>query len=168
MRVYHLYHFINRKYGIQNLQRRRLKIATINELNDPFEFEIASADPEKRRVFSCAKQQMAASFGILCFSRCWKSPVQWSHYADRHCGMCLGFDVPDSSNLNPVSYNAKRPAIDLAALTAGGNDAEDILRPLLYTKFSHWRYEKEVRLFIKLDERARKEGLYFFPFSRDL
>ena len=33
-----VYHFINKEYGIEDLRKRRLKIATLNELNDPFEF----------------------------------------------------------------------------------------------------------------------------------
>jgi hypothetical protein len=32
-----VYHFINEEYGLDDLRRRRLKIATILELNDPFE-----------------------------------------------------------------------------------------------------------------------------------
>ena len=33
-----LYHFLNAEYGLLNIRHRRLKIARINELNDPFEF----------------------------------------------------------------------------------------------------------------------------------
>src|SRR4051812_20082149 len=31
--------------------------------------------------------------GLVCFSRNWIDPVLWSHYAQRHRGLCLGFDV---------------------------------------------------------------------------
>ncbi len=33
-----VYHFINEEYGLQSLERRRLKISRITETNDPFEF----------------------------------------------------------------------------------------------------------------------------------
>lgn len=33
-----LYHFTSQKFGLLALKDRRLKIARINELNDPFEF----------------------------------------------------------------------------------------------------------------------------------
>jgi len=33
-----LYHFLNAEYGLLDIRHRRLKIARINELNDPFEF----------------------------------------------------------------------------------------------------------------------------------
>ena len=32
-----LYHFINKKYGLESLSLKRLKIAQIDKLNDPFE-----------------------------------------------------------------------------------------------------------------------------------
>ena len=31
---------------------------------------------------------------ILCFSRNWDNLLLWSHYGDRHMGVCLGFDIP--------------------------------------------------------------------------
>jgi hypothetical protein len=34
-----------------------------------------------------------ASQGLLCFGADWSSSVMWSHYADKHKGICLGFDV---------------------------------------------------------------------------
>ena len=33
-----VYHFVKAKYGLLNLEKRRLKISIIMELNDPFEF----------------------------------------------------------------------------------------------------------------------------------
>jgi hypothetical protein len=45
----------------------------------------------------------------------------------------------------------------------------DIMRKLLYTKYSHWRYEREVRVFVSLDDKDRDaEGRYFESFSPDL
>lgn len=49
--------------------------------------------------------------GLLCFSDNWKSPVMWAHYAAKHHGICLGFDVPDSGPdplIGPGVYNPKR------------------------------------------------------------
>ena len=38
----------------------------------------------------------------------------------------------------------------------------------LCTKFAHWKYEEEFRLFFALDHSTAKDGLYFADFSRDL
>jgi len=87
-----VYHFINRKYGLQALRRKRLKVSLIDQLNDPFELlGIASHNPDERQAFADVKTGLARYSGILCFSSKWSNPVQWSHYGDRHKGLCLVF-----------------------------------------------------------------------------
>src|SRR5688500_15130857 len=103
-----VYHFLNRQFGLQDLKLRQLKIATLDDINDPFELlAVYSRDADERRAFRDFKRDWGKRFGMLCFSKTWKNPVQWSHYAEKHRGMCLGFDVPDSL-LTEVSYSVRR------------------------------------------------------------
>ena len=44
-------------------------------------------------------------------SRSWHNPVQWSHYASKHTGICLGFDVPDE-HLGEVTYSRTRLLVE--------------------------------------------------------
>ncbi len=163
-----VYHFVNSTFGLDDLRRRRLKIATFSDLNDPFELiGPASSDRQLRQAFHRLKEQLTVSRGMLCFSRHWSNPVQWSHYADRHRGVCLGFDVADAV-LTAVGYQAKRLEPNIAALVGGGPDAEREMLKVLSTKYSHWRYENEVRCFCTLDEKDQETGLYFMPFSDGL
>lgn len=163
-----VYHFLSRKWGLDDLERRRLKIATLNDLNDPFELlGYSSRDPLIRAAFNRTKDQMAQSTGLLCFSRSWRNPVQWGHYADRHRGICLGFDVSDAL-LTAVSYRRRRLQPDLAAIEGDPAAAEQHMRQIIATKFSHWRYESEVRCFVGLDPADCENGLYFMPFSEQL
>jgi hypothetical protein len=160
-----VYHFLNRKYGLQDIRRRRLKVSTINELNDPFELiGIASKDRDVRQAYADTKAGLAKYGGLLCFSGNWRNPVQWSHYADRHRGLCLGFDV--TAQLTPVTYASKRLKPDLAAMKTGGAPAQAHMLRMLTTKFSHWRYENEHRLFVRLKSKDKKTGFYFFRFSK--
>jgi hypothetical protein len=165
MRVYHL---VNRKHGLENLRLRRLKIAEIGELNDPFELRsISSSDSAIRHAFDQTRSQLAASRGMLCFSAKWNNPVLWSHYAEKHRGLALGFDIPNNS-LAQVMYQRVRAPYDPAAIEAGGPAAEAyMLRPLT-TKFSHWRYEGEWRAFLALDDRDPETGLCFADFSENI
>lgn len=39
---------------------------------------------------------MSEKYGLLCFCETWQSPLLWNHYADRHKGICLGFDVRET------------------------------------------------------------------------
>ena len=159
-----VYHFVPRCYGMEDIVRRRLKIATLDQLNDPFELLAAAPrDPDQRAAFRRTKEQMGGRAGLLCFSRNWRNPVQWSHYADRHRGLCLGFDVADEL-VRPVIYRRHRTPFD-PALLEDDDRASALMEELACTKFSHWRYKNEVRVFAALDERDQETGLFFAPFS---
>ncbi|WP_163332043.1 DUF2971 domain-containing protein, partial [Klebsiella aerogenes] len=79
------------------------------------------------------------------------NPVQWSHYADRHRGVCLGFEV--SAQAHKVAYIAERLLARPSAMKSEGPEAEAHVTEILTTKFEHWSYEEEYRLFLQLRER---------------
>ena len=162
-----LYHFIDQKYGLDDLRMKRLKVARISDLNDPFELEIASRDPAVRWAFRRTKAELDKWAGLLCFSRDWKNPVQWTHYADRHRGMCLGFDVPNAIT-TPVTYRARFLSADMGAMNGTTEERWAFYKRVLSTKYSHWRYENEVRLFIKLQDEDAETKLYFKPFDDEI
>ena len=109
MRAYHL---VNGQHGLSNLRHRRLKVAQIEDLNDPFELRsITSSDKDIRDAFDRTRATLAKARGMLCFSESWNNPVLWSHYADRHRGLALGFDI-DEQTLTPVLYRSRRIAFD--------------------------------------------------------
>ena len=59
-----VYHFIKAKYGLQDLRKRRLKIARIMELNDPFEFiGIDSPDAELRQALEAISRILCGKGG---------------------------------------------------------------------------------------------------------
>lgn len=155
-----VYHFVKAKYGLSNLEKRHLKISIIMELNDPFEFLGAElSDRNFRKAIKKTKKDLSKTKGILCFSKNWTNPVQWSHYTDKHKGLCLGFDVPDHF-LAKVDYVKER-------LSQNGERNEELMLKFLTTKFEHWSYEEEYRLFVDLKEKD-KDGNYYADFSDKL
>lgn len=155
-----LYHFTSKKWGLLDLRERRLKIALISQLNDPFEFLGGDlSDREHRNTMVSMKKAMSKNTGLLCFCKNWKNPVQWAHYADHHKGLCLGFDVVDEF-LSAIDYKQDRfPAPD--------NETEtSFLVQSFFTKFSHWSYEEEYRLFRPLTNKIN--GHYFSNFSENM
>jgi hypothetical protein len=156
------YHFLNARYGLEDIRKRRLKISRLQDLNDPFELlGIELSDEGLRKQLLAFKQRESEDRGMLCFSRSWTNPVQWSHYADRHRGVCLGFEIHPSLPMR-VDYTAKRLAKELMA----GAMNRETMRRLLCTKYSHWKYEREERVFVSLEDKDRDlEGLYFQSFS---
>ena len=162
------YHFVNAKFGLEDLKKRRLKIATIRELNDPFElFGMDMSNDSIRRAFKVMKEELASERGLLCFSKTWSNPVLWSHYADKHRGICLGFDVT-AEKIGEVSYSAKRLVADMDKLKYARQFDEKTLIKIFFTKYSHWKYENEVRCFVTLEERDAEKNLYFVDFSDEL
>jgi hypothetical protein len=161
----HFYHFVNANHGIENLQRRRLKIAELHDLNDPFElFGVEMSNERVRNAFEQMKIELAKNRGLLCFSRTWNNPVMWSHYAGRHTGLCLGFEIPEE-HIGEVFYSRKRLIADIEKLSNPSNLTEEDARKFLFTKYAHWRYEKESRSFVTLEDKDPETGLYFANFS---
>jgi len=160
-----VYHFVNEKFGLEDLKERRLKVATIEDLNDPFEMlGFSNRDPALRKAWRFIKAHVNSRLGFLCFSKSWNNPVQWSHYADGHRGLCLGFDVP-RRHLIDVTYSNKRFEPNLGAFEVGGEQAQLELERVFSTKFTHWQYENEVRCTIPLRLTTVKDGLFFEKFS---
>ena len=159
-----VYRFLNADHGLGSIQLRRLKISRLDELNDPFEMlGIAMSDPIHRRAFNGMKASLSKDHGLLCFSRRWSNPLLWSHYADRHRGLCLGFDML-GKGLRRVKYVDVRQSP--AKLLKGDHlSRRRAMEDLLYSKFSHWRYEDEVRCFLKLEKKDIDTDLYFKDFS---
>lgn len=154
-----VFHFVNETFGLSDIAERRLKIARLHELNDPFEFlGVELSNPGFRRAMKQSKETLSSTNGLLCFSRRWSNPVLWSHYANKHQGICLGFDIPDAF-LHPVSYVNSR-------FSAPEKADETFVRKLLFTKFAHWSYEDEYRVYEDLD--TQENGMYFADFSPEI
>lgn len=159
-----LYHFTTQTYGLMALRNRRLKIARVDDLNDPFEFLSWDVrDPLTRARMRAWKAAQNAEWGLVCFSRKWSNPLLWGHYAAKHQGMALGFDVPDTDLYSPVKYRPRRIPFPQGR-ELDGRDLEAVL----LTKFTAWRYESEYRCFCRLADAVQDGGLYFEPFSETL
>jgi hypothetical protein len=163
-----VYNLTTSQFALSNIALRRLKVARFNDLNDPFELlAVDVAEPNLRVGMRAKKEQIDSTEGLLCFSRTWRNPLLWSHYADKHRGIALGFDVPDHL-LVPVQYIQGLHKIKVLAKETEQSTIDKLLERLRYTKFDGWAYEDEVRQFFKLDRLSHQSGLHFVPFSPDL
>ena len=163
-----LYYLTPAQFALSALALRRLKVARLGELNDPFELLAVDAEtPLHREFFRRVKEKVDSTHGVLCFSRAWQNPVLWGHYADKLRGVALGFEVT-SPHLVPVIY-ARIPAKIGTNLETGLPQMnDDIVDQLQRTKFEDWRYEEEMRVYVQLDHDSRESGLYFYPFDSSL
>jgi hypothetical protein len=165
MRVYYL---SSAPFALSNLALKRLKVSRFADLNDPFELLAANlANTEHRLAFGKMKEELNATQGLICFSRTWSNPLLWGHYAEKHTGIALGFDIPDAL-LSEVVYTSQRVRIEVDPATRAAKLDDKLINRLLLTKFSDWRYEEELRTFVQLDQLDKEAGLYFLDFSPNL
>ena len=106
-----------------------------------------------------------AKRGITCFSKDDANILMWSHYANNHSGVCLGFDLDESDEhldkffdenknqklfpngkacrLLPIMYVpvTARPSIDTT-------DEQKSWEEILTFKSDLWKYEQEVRIMV--------------------
>jgi len=163
MRVYYL---TGAQYGISNLALRRIKVSRFQDLNDPFELlGVNLGDKRLRKGFKDAKEELSQTKGLICFSRSWKNPLLWGHYAEKHTGIALGFDVPDEL-LMPAIYAESLADFSIDAGT--GRPSQSVIDALVRTKFKDWSYEDEVRVFVELTQDRMESGLHFEYFSENL
>lgn len=158
-----IYHFLKDKYAKQAINNKRLKVSLFNQLNDPFELSCFNLrNHYLRDAHKVYKEGIVKKYGMIAFSKDYKNPLMWGHYADKHMGVCLGFESMED-DLVEVRYRAERIKIENKTF-ATEKDVED----LLSIKFKDWSYEKEMRLLVKLKDAVNEDGFYFEPFTKAL
>jgi hypothetical protein len=155
-----VYKFYPPEYALQSLLKHRFKVSPIDELNDPFEY--LSLDMGDKSVRAWAKKfrnLVSENNGIISFSRSWRNPLMWAHYAKSHTGIALGFEVPDML-LTQINYITDRiiPPLDVDTNKESMIELVDLL---LKSKHKNWEYEEEVRLVRTLENCHEEGGLYF-------
>jgi hypothetical protein len=85
---------------------------------------------------------------VYCLSPSPSHPLMWSHYTNKHNGLCLQFSVKDSKfqHAIKVDYRKSYPSLDVFDIHH---------RELAYrVKSDVWRYEQEFRLLCSTDNDA--------------
>lgn len=87
-------------------------------------------------------------FGILCLTIHRNNFLMWSHYADNHKGLCIGFDTQTlydkiQGTLGKMEYQEELPTKHLQ------DNVFTFLQRLLFVKSRVWEYEDEYR-FVKM------------------
>lgn len=163
-----VYHLTSADHAISNIALSRMKVSRFSDLNDPFELLALNVrEASTRKVVRSFKDTYDTHTGLLCFSADWKQPVLWSHYAAKHHGVCLGFDVP-RGDLQKVSYKADRVLAQLGDDPDPRRIDQKLQDLLLCTKSKGWEYEEESRRFVPLSDALQEGRLHFMPLGPSL
>lgn len=160
-----VYKFYPARWGLDALYRRRLKVTTDHDINDPFEFLATGPNRNKRRFASEFRKRFFSEDGIISFSEIWSEPLLWSHYAEKHSGIAIGFDLAPFTGFS-VEYHDKRvplPESDPVEYQFG--ERLRFFENVRIRKYAAWKYEREVRVFPELDACVSENGIYFKDFA---
>jgi hypothetical protein len=141
------------KYVENIFGNKKLYLSSPSDFNDPFD---CSLDESYRLSF--------IEWGIGCFSSHQNHILMFSHYADKHRGICIGFDsaklaktisAPEKgleAHIRPVWYVDVMPPLAFES------------EPALCATCKHgvWGYEDEYRLFMVKDACVRPSRSYAF------
>ena len=159
-----LYHFLKAEYGISAIKDCRLKVARLAELNDPFEgFHTDTGNYMSQFLLKERRRVANQRHGVLCFSKDYRNPVQWAHYADSHRGFCLGFEVTEDDLIEVDYVNGRSSLAELISVI--DIPPREFLRFMLSRKYSHWSYEKEVRKIVPIPLKSKEPVFYNFKES---
>lgn len=157
-----VYKFRSAEYGLLDLEQKHIKIATMDDLNDPFDLaSVDTTNPTVNSLLTTHVLHFRENFGLLCFSRNWDNILMWSHYGDSHTGLCLWFDIPGDPYDKDVRYQP-----NLLRARSPNDVNLDLVQRMLSTKHESWSYEQEVRVFVSIKNEPRDEyGRMWFDFG---
>jgi hypothetical protein len=100
--------------------------------------------------------QTFGGFGVCSLAERFDCPLMWSHYADHHRGLCIGYDLTNEElafeELRRVSCRRRSPSIKINELMncVKENDLDGVAHKKIKDKYflskaPQWYYEKEWR-----------------------
>jgi hypothetical protein len=139
------------KYSIEDLTRfANYMVSAGRGLGRTVEDVVSfySNNPGKmQEVMQQRVTQFVHQIGICCFSEHDDILLMWSHYADKHRGVCLKFDMPENDPFFnvpiKVHYPSRFPHFDFIEMR---KDSHSLLQFLVGTKSADWQYEAEIRI----------------------
>lgn len=161
------YHFLSSNNALIDLDRGAIKVSLINELNDPFELKpYLRRNSSIRAQFNKVRKDVSKKYGLLCFSGKRDESLLWGHYADKHSGIALGFQLNKSpEDIIEVEYCSERIRYELT--NNKSLDEKNFLNLIGKRKYQNWSYENEYRVWVDLKKCIRINGKYFVEFDRE-
>ena len=112
------------------------------------------------------RRQLREDVRVLCLTANRLHPLQWSHYADSHRGLCLHFRCrPGAFGLaRQVRYRKKRYPLRIPLRR---QSSDRIMDRMVFNKADFWSYESEYRIIAsksgKAEPNLKKGYMHFDP-----
>jgi len=134
------------------LRDKQIYFPAAHKLNDPFEFRFHLKTSSVHGIIidlSSLEEAIGQmkNCGVLALSEVNDNILMWSHYADKHRGICIEFERTDTNELGnwdhclPVLYQQELPSFNPLEI----EDSEAVTQARS-TKGEYWKYEQEWRI----------------------
>lgn len=144
---------------IKSILNEQLWLSHTNSFNDPVDPSIKQFKKYKEDY-----NYLLDSIKVGCLTTKNDNTLMWSHYADKHIGICIEYDIgkiyeKDNLIINKVNYNipiiTNKSIVDNEIL-----EIDNIKRliELFSIKSEDWKYEKEYRI-LYYDKERKKDGI---------
>ena len=144
---------------IKSILNEQLWLSHTNSFNDPVDPSIKQFKKYKEDY-----NYLLDSIKVGCLTTKNDNTLMWSHYADKHRGICIEYDIGKINEkynliINKVNYNI--PIITNKSIA--DNEILEIdninrLIELFSLKSNEWKYEKEYRI-LYYDKERKKDGI---------
>jgi Protein of unknown function (DUF2971) len=164
------------EFGKVLVQRGINKGNTAEQLADHF---MSDPDAFLKQMQGYA-DTVASGVGVSCFSETEYNLLMWSHYADKHSGLCFKFDAHDDQTFFSfpikVEYPEEYPIFDYFNFR---KYQFAIVQFLVGIKSVDWKYEREIRIVknktqnsvfrgeISFDKKSLKEIIFGYRTSTE-
>ena len=145
----------------EDLLKRLQKVARLLGYADQ-DNQIKQLYDQLENVVKQMHTKIGEVIGITCFTETPDNMLMWSHYANKHTGICVEYDfatlftTAPNTLLLPVTYTTKRPLFPIEKMATGADGKvanehplpSEVLPELIKaftTKSNVWNYEREWR-----------------------
>lgn len=184
------------------LRDSQIRFTQYYDQNDPYECSVSLLPLERETQAAVEDDYLGEraevetqfrnkffQFGMLCLTKNRQNLLMWSHYAQNHKGLVLGFDIKNSffnseesftdfafnlkkkfpvegfGTIRPVEYLKKRKQVNYGHSVS--------IHDILFTKSFHWEYEQEFRILKSIlniepaKQLSTGEKIYLIRFPKD-
>lgn len=172
-----LYHFIEPQYLLSSILKNQIKLSTIATLNDPYEMMPSFPEADGTYPPICRVRErmldILKNTGIFSMTANLKSPALWAHYAAKHRGVALEFDIPEErlGGVEPIQYTNQRVVIGPSDDMTNPDVFERKFKEMIRTKATCWKYEDEYRWVFRLQRKdvyMDEAGLFYRHMPEEL
>lgn len=143
------------KNTIKLIKNHGLWLSHTNNFNDPVDPSIKLFNRNSGEY-----DYLLDSIKVACLTTDNKNTVMWGHYADKHRGICIEYDISPLLDKNKNDFLIRKINYDRTAMINENIELYDLnlLMDLFSIKSKEWEYENEYRI-LYYDRERRKNGL---------